>query len=96
MQMTPHTSVGPGLRARRESLGLSREALGAAAGGISSATIARAEAGTVKPHRATMTALARALGCDVEAIVPTTSEGPVSSGTLAKLGSGAADRGSDY
>ena len=53
--------IGAALKARRTALGLSRERLGAAAGGISSATIRRAEMGTVTPNPATITALALAL-----------------------------------
>lgn len=56
-------AVGPGLKARRTALGLSRERLGAAAGGISSATIRRIEFGIVKPQPQTLVALARALYC---------------------------------
>jgi transcriptional regulator with XRE-family HTH domain len=50
---------------RRLALGYSRERLGAAAGGISSATVKRVERGLVSPHPATLTALAQALGCEV-------------------------------
>lgn len=60
--MQAHPAVGS-LETRRLNQGLSREALGAAAGGISSATITRIERGKVRPHRATLSALARALGC---------------------------------
>lgn len=73
--MEHHVSVGSTLRERREALDLSREALGAAAGGISSTTIWRLENGTVRPHRSTVAALARALGVSVEHIVPTKNGG---------------------
>ncbi len=53
------------LEQRRLALGYSRERLGAAAGGISSATVKRVERGLVKPHPATRAALARALGCRI-------------------------------
>jgi DNA-binding XRE family transcriptional regulator len=76
MQMKAHKPVGVALRTRREQLGLSREALGAVAGGISSDTVARAEAGTVKTNRATKFALARALGCEVEELFPTNEVKP--------------------
>ena len=59
-----------GLERRRLALGYSRERLGAAAGGISSATVRRVERGLVRPHPATRAALARALGCEVEDIFP--------------------------
>jgi len=49
------------IEARRQSLGLSREALGAAAGGVSSSTIRRIERGVVQPHPSTLAALAYAL-----------------------------------
>ncbi len=53
------------LERRRLALGLSRERLGAAAGGLGSATVRRVERGLVRPHPATLSALARALGCEV-------------------------------
>ena len=62
-QMIAHGPVGEALKARRLALALSRERLGAAAGGVSSATIARIERGSVTPHPATVAALALALGC---------------------------------
>jgi transcriptional regulator with XRE-family HTH domain len=61
MQTTHQATVGTALRARREALKLSREALGAAAGGVSSSTIRRVELGTVRPHPSTISALAQAL-----------------------------------
>ena len=92
--MTAHSADGSALRPAREALGLSREALGAAAGGISSATIARIECGSVRPHRSTKAALARALGRKVEDIFPTTSETPTgTTGDLAKLDDCGVDRG---
>lgn len=54
------------LQRLREERDLSREALGAAAGGISSATIARIERGQVKPFRSTVAALALALGVSTD------------------------------
>lgn len=52
---------GPELERWRKSLGLSREALGAAAGGIASATVKRVERGEVKPQPSTLSALVGAL-----------------------------------
>lgn len=49
------------LEVRRHALGLSREALGAAAGGVSANTIRRIERGVVRPHRSTVAALIAAL-----------------------------------
>jgi transcriptional regulator with XRE-family HTH domain len=65
MHMTPRmTSLAPvGLAARRRARGLSRERLGAAAGGVSAATIRRTERGETRPHPRTLAALAEALGC---------------------------------
>lgn len=54
-----------GLEGLRRVRGLSREALGARAGGISAATIWRIERGICRPHRSTIAALACALGCEV-------------------------------
>jgi DNA-binding XRE family transcriptional regulator len=71
-QMTVHDEDGIGLLQRRRlALGLSRERLGAAAGGISSATVRRVERGLVSPHPATVAALARALNCEVADVFPT-------------------------
>jgi predicted transcriptional regulator len=53
--------LGTALERRRLKLGLSREALGASAGGISAATIKRAERELVKPHPSTLAALTAAL-----------------------------------
>jgi DNA-binding XRE family transcriptional regulator len=53
------------LEGRRLALGYSRERLGAAAGGLSAATVFRVERGMVVPRPATRVALARALGCRV-------------------------------
>jgi len=52
---------GAALESRRLSLGLSREALGAAAGGLASATIRRVERGEVTPHPSTLAAMRAAL-----------------------------------
>jgi predicted transcriptional regulator len=49
------------IESRRQGLGLSREALGAAAGGVSSSTIRRIERGVVQPHPSTIAALIQAL-----------------------------------
>ena len=91
--MTHHGPVDSPLRARREALGLSRERLGAAAGGISSATIVRAEAGSVRTNYSTFVALARALGCRVEDIMSTTSTGTATNGPRTKFGDPPADHG---
>jgi transcriptional regulator with XRE-family HTH domain len=64
------------LQVRRLTLGLSRERLGAAAGGISQNTVYRIEHGLVNPHPATRAALARALGCKAAEIFPTGERGP--------------------
>ena len=72
--MTAHVADKSPLRERREKLGLSREALGAAAGGVSSATIQRIEGRKVRPQRSTLAALANALDCDVATI--TEASGP--------------------
>lgn len=62
LEMTSHMIVrGPALERWRVSLGLSREALGAAAGGIASATIRRVEREEVRPHPSTVAALVAAL-----------------------------------
>ena len=58
------------LEQRRVALGYSRERLGAAAGGVSSATVWRIERGLVTPHHTTRLALARALRCEVADIFP--------------------------
>jgi transcriptional regulator with XRE-family HTH domain len=71
-QMMMREGDGVGLlQRRRQALGLSRERLGAAAGGISSATVRRVERGLVSPHPATVAALARALNCEVADLFPT-------------------------
>jgi DNA-binding XRE family transcriptional regulator len=58
----------------RTRLGLSREALGAAAG-LSPRTIYGIEAGCVQPQRATVRVLCLALGCEASHIVaPARSE----------------------
>jgi predicted transcriptional regulator len=54
-------ALGAALHARRLNVGLSREALGQRAGGISSSTVRRVEDGVVVPHPATVAALDRAL-----------------------------------
>jgi transcriptional regulator with XRE-family HTH domain len=59
-QIEPGGPVGAVIRARREALFLSREALGSRAG-LSSATVKRVESGTVRPHAQTLQALRRAL-----------------------------------
>lgn len=56
-QMKAQSAVGSAIQAARQSLGLSREALGAAAGGVSSSTIRRVEHGVVTPHPSTLAAL---------------------------------------
>ncbi len=60
MQQRPD-SIGARVLERRHALGLSREALGAAAGGVSSATVYRIELGRVRPHPSTVRALLTAL-----------------------------------
>jgi transcriptional regulator with XRE-family HTH domain len=60
-QMMNHEAAGAAIKARRELLGLSREALGAAAGGVSCSTIRRVEREEVRSHPSTLAALTRAL-----------------------------------
>jgi Helix-turn-helix len=60
-QMLGRPHDGPALERWRRALGLSREALGAAAGGIASATVRRVERSEVKPHPSTLAALVAAL-----------------------------------
>ena len=60
MQMLAHPG-GAALEQWRLALGLSREGLGAAAGGVSSSTIRRIERGEVRPHPSTLAALLGAL-----------------------------------
>jgi predicted transcriptional regulator len=60
-KQTHHKHVAGVIAERRNALGLSREALGQAAGGISSSTIRRIENGAVNPHPSTTTALYAAL-----------------------------------
>jgi DNA-binding XRE family transcriptional regulator len=63
------------LEGRRLALGYSRERLGAAAGGLSAATVFRVERGMVAPRPATRVALARALGCRVADLFSDHTEG---------------------
>lgn len=58
------------LRELRLRHGFSREALGARAGGYTASTIWRIENGDVTPRRSTRSALARALGVDVDDLFP--------------------------
>lgn len=60
---TQPAALGDIVAKRRQALGLSREALGAAAGGVSSSTIRRIEHGRVRPHPSTVGALIAALDC---------------------------------
>jgi predicted transcriptional regulator len=60
-QMMTQPCDGAALEKWRRSLGMSREALGAAAGGIASATVKRVERGEVRPHPSTIAALVTAL-----------------------------------
>lgn len=69
-QMQHHEADVSPLRKVRQARGLTQEALGVAAGGVSRATIIRIEAGVVQPYRSTLSALARALGCRVQDIRP--------------------------
>jgi transcriptional regulator with XRE-family HTH domain len=75
-QMIKHRADGLEVQRRRLALGYSRERLGAAADGISSATVRRIECGLVRPHPSTRAAIARALGCEIRDIFPTTNERP--------------------
>lgn len=70
--MTSHmiTHDGSSLERRRLALGLSREALGAAAGGIASATVQRIERGTVRPHPSTLSAIIAALNVRETLLTP--------------------------
>jgi transcriptional regulator with XRE-family HTH domain len=60
-QIVTRTHDGPALERWRKSLGMSREALGAAAGGIASATVKRVERSEGRPHPSTVAALVAAL-----------------------------------
>ena len=92
--MIAHGPVGEALKARRLALGLSRERLGARADGISSATITRIERGTVTPHPATVTALARALGCSPADL--SNGNGPGGNGTVAPTADAGRSHGEAY
>jgi len=59
-QMMPTAPVGSGLREARVAAGLTIEQLAVSAG-VGAATVERIEHGRVKPHRATLLALALAL-----------------------------------
>jgi transcriptional regulator with XRE-family HTH domain len=72
------------LEQRRRARGLSREALGALAGGVSSSTIFRIERGQVTPNRATLALLAGALGCEGSDL--THSDAPGRTGASRKEG----------
>jgi transcriptional regulator with XRE-family HTH domain len=74
--MTVQTTGLTSVESRRRAAGLSRERLGAAAGGISSATVRRIERGLVTPHPATVSALARALDCEPRDIDPKNANAP--------------------
>jgi transcriptional regulator with XRE-family HTH domain len=94
-QMLAHPSTGSRLAARRQSVGLSRERLGAAAGGISSATIQRAEQGICQPHPSTIAALERALDeAEGASADPTNEQRPGDDRGAAKVVQG--DRDADY
>lgn len=69
--MSAHMKAHPpvGLAELRRARGLSQERLGAAAGGVSAATIRRTERSETKPHPRTLAALAQALGCHPEDIL---------------------------
>ena len=58
---TQIVTSGSALRAWRESLGLTRQALAELAGGVHISTIVRVEAGEVRPHPRTLAALVGAL-----------------------------------
>jgi transcriptional regulator with XRE-family HTH domain len=72
-QMLSPREDGP-LKRRRTALGLSREALGGLAGGISSSTIRRIERDEVSPHPSTLAALAAALGCEADELATPPSD----------------------
>jgi hypothetical protein len=61
---------GAAVEARRLELGLSREGLGFAAGGVCSSTIRRIERNIGTPNRSTSAALARVLGDDLFPSLP--------------------------
>lgn len=64
----PTTPLGRNLRARREARELSQAVLAVTAG-LSPATVARIEAGTINPRLDTLAALAGVLGCSVADLV---------------------------
>lgn len=90
-QMMPRRVDGSALKRRRLEAGFSRERLGAAAGGIASATVVRVERGEVSPHPSTVAALAAALGCVPEDLLePQDDHDPGASRAAEEVGEGAA------
>jgi predicted transcriptional regulator len=73
--MITHAPDGSSLERRRLALGLSREALGAAAGGIASATVQRIERGHVRPHPSTLSAIIAALSVRETLLTPQDENG---------------------
>jgi len=63
------SEIGQVVRERREALGLSREALAVMAG-VSDRTLARIEAGYVRPRRATLAVIEQALADEEAEGVP--------------------------
>jgi ribosome-binding protein aMBF1 (putative translation factor) len=61
IQTLHQPAAGLAVKARRDALDWSREALGQRAEGVAGNTIRRIELGTVKPHPRTLAALDRAL-----------------------------------
>jgi transcriptional regulator with XRE-family HTH domain len=59
--MLSEQSVGQALRLLRQLRGLTRQELGARAGGVAISTVARIERGEVEPHPSTLAALTRVL-----------------------------------
>ena len=92
-QMTPYAAVGTAIKAQRQALGLSREALGAIAGGVSSSTIRRVERETVAPHPSTVAALTRALDAVARGERARTQQRPGDNRGVAKVVRGDRDAG---
>jgi ribosome-binding protein aMBF1 (putative translation factor) len=60
-QLMVRKDIGGSIERRRMALGISRERLGAAAGGVARGTVERVERSQVKPHPRTVAALTQAL-----------------------------------
>jgi transcriptional regulator with XRE-family HTH domain len=86
VQMIGRPPDGAALKQWRLSIGLSREALGAAAGGVSSATVRRIEHGEVRPHPSTVAALLGALRARSGAVLTSDDHEAAGGGPVGKEG----------